>query len=376
MIQRAGIALSRLAYDADFSITRLDYDPDPTFAAPTRHQLSDSHTVEDIIDIFNNVVGFDAKLKYNGFLVSIPIGSSPEQRKAFYEGNNFHSCDHFHAWANLYGFKAQKDETKANLLFIDLTPGQVTSKRANGSLSTRGWAYSLRGDGYTRLGDIDLSSAQDIHEKLITPVVPSGTKLDRVAILRPEGALPGVSNADLEILFADTPVDWVTIDDLSHGAAFVMTREPTSSPGWGFRHPMTTQFTIGITLANGELVTIVSNDEKLPATRRAILTTSQDNQTTVTVRLNRDLTPFGEVKLEGLIPRPKGEAAIKVTVQLGDWGDSIMTVEESGTNLKEVKNLNGILYSRLDADGTYLEGSQKRIGVAFGKNGAVGELPE
>ncbi|PVF91838.1 hypothetical protein CPB86DRAFT_791756 [Serendipita vermifera] len=351
MIQRAGIALSCLAYDAEFSITRLDYDPGPIFAAPTHHKLSDSHT-------------------YNGFLVSIPIGSSPEQRVAFFNANHFRSWDHFHVWSHLHVSNMKKDNRQINLLFIDLTPGQVASTLANGSLSPFGWGYTVIGDGSTSLEDVILLSTQDIYEKIVTPVVLSGVKVHRVGILHPKGVLPGISNAEVESLFVDTLVDWVTLDDLSHAAAFMMSHQPTSSQVFStFGDPETTYLTSGITLANGELVTIVPKDEELPTIRRVILTTSQDNQTTVTVRLNRGSAPFGEVKLEGLIPRPKGQAAIKVTLQIGPYGDVVMTVEEVGTDLKKVQTLGSILYSRPGTDGTYLE-------MTFGKNGSVGELPE
>ncbi|PVF91836.1 hypothetical protein CPB86DRAFT_820161, partial [Serendipita vermifera] len=201
MIQRAGIALGRPAYDADFSITRVDYDPSPafpTFAAPTRHKLADAHTVEDILETFNNVVGFDAKLEYNGFFVSVPIGSSPEQLKAFYHATNYRACDHFYVWATLHGLGVKRDEMGVNVLFIDLTPGQVASKLMTGNLKPLYWGSTLLSYGHTSLGDTILSSAQDIYDKLVAPLASSGVKVHRVGILRPEDVLPGISNADVE----------------------------------------------------------------------------------------------------------------------------------------------------------------------------------
>ncbi|PVF91834.1 hypothetical protein CPB86DRAFT_802516 [Serendipita vermifera] len=359
-------------------MTRLDYDPGPIFATPTHHKLSDSHTVKDILETFNNIVGFDAKLEYNGFLVSIPIGSSPEQRSAFYDANYFRSCDHFHVWANLHASNVKKCEGSASLLFIDLTPGQVASKLATGSLTPSGWGYHLIDDRDTSLGDVSLLSTQDIWDKLVTPVVSSGVKVHRVGILRPEGVLPGIPNAEVEALFVDTPVDWVTLDGLSRGAAFVMTREPTSPEVLvcGFGEPETTYVPSGITLANGDLVTIVPDDEELPTIQSAIFTTSQDNQTTVTVRLNRGVTFFGDVALEGLIPRAKSQAAIRVTVDIKAEGDTVVTVEELGTDLKKVENLGNIIRSGSDAYVTYRESSRKQVEMTFGQDGIVGELPE
>ncbi|PVF91837.1 hypothetical protein CPB86DRAFT_270594 [Serendipita vermifera] len=381
MIQRAGIALSRLVYDADFSITRVNYDPSPafpTFAAPTHHKLTDAHTVKNILEAFKDTIGFNAKLEYNGFLVSFPIGSSPEQSKAIYDTNDYRACDHFYAWATLRGLDVKKDEMGVNLLFIDLTPGQVASKLMTGNLKPSYWSSTRSSYGHIRLGDTTLLSVPDIYDKLVAPVISSEVKVYRVGILHPKGGLPGISNAEIEALFVEIPVDWVTLDELSHGAAFVMTREPTQPQTDLYipPEPEIVYFSSGITLASGELVTVVPMDEELPLIRRALLTTSQDNQTTVTVRLNRDFTPFSEVKLEGLIPRPKGEVAIKVTVDIGEYGDAVMTVEEVGTDLKKVENLGNILESGPEADETYPEGSPKQIEMTFGRNGFVGELPE
>jgi hypothetical protein len=176
MIQRAGIALGRLSYDSEFSITRVDHNPDPTFLPSTNHRLVDSHTVEDIIDIFKQLVGFDTKREFNGFEVSIPISATPEQQKAFSDINRFHSSDHLQAWANLCAQLRPLYEIDIDLLFIDLTPGQVASKIASGSFNVWGWVHQSGEDAHINLGDVKSLSTHEIYDKLVAPIGLRGKK--------------------------------------------------------------------------------------------------------------------------------------------------------------------------------------------------------
>jgi hypothetical protein len=387
MIQRAGISLSRLAYDADYSITRVDYDltRTPSFSPPTSHKLVDGHTVNDIMNIFDNIVGFDKTLGYNGFAVSIPIGSSNEQRRAFYDANHHHLNDHFHTWASRYSKGVPYFQGDVNLLFMDLTPGQVASKLVNGRTSGRSWYYnSPDRDPDICLNDLVSLNTQDVYEKLVKSIVPTETRLHRIGILRPEGAFPEVSLTDLEHKFMNVPVELVTLDELSHGAAIAMDQAPTSPIiDWcGFGEPESTSLPTGIILADDRAMMILPENEDLPARRKFTLTTSRDNQTTATIRLVRGNVPFDEISLEDLIPRPKGQAAINFTLDIDEDGATTVTMEEVGTDLKKEKSLGDIKhwdYSTIalhEAHQAYHKGESKQVGITVGENGIIGELPE
>lgn len=223
MALRAGIALSRIASDADFSITRVDGAPGlATYSSPTHHKLSNGDTVKDILNTFNETVGFDTKPFDNGFAVAYPISASAEQRRVFYE-ETLYSHDHFHAWANKHANRVKKHQRNVNFLFIDLTPGQVASKLSNGNTDERRWTYNFKGDHFVNLGNVESLTAQELFDKL----VPSGRTIHRVAILRPEGAFPDLTSADVEAKFPDIPLKWVTLDVLSRGAAFIMHEQTT-----------------------------------------------------------------------------------------------------------------------------------------------------
>jgi hypothetical protein len=382
MIQRAGIALGRLAYGAEFSITTINRDPGPTLLPPTRHKLVDGHTVDDIVNSFHDAVGFDAKDRPNGFALSLPISASDEQWRAFYVASHRRSVDHFEAWANGYAKSAPEKKKNVNILFVDLTPGQVASKLVNGYLSNQGWTDCFN-RGYTDLDeDVDSLSTDDLYDKLIHSRVVERRQLHLVGILRPEGAFPEVSATYLESKLLNVPVKWVTLDDISYGAAILMDRKFTSSKATSPSLPAisnATKIPTGIALANGSVVTVFPKGEAIPTTRSFIFTTFQDDQATATAQLCLGTVPCAKVTLEGLTSRTRGQAAIKVTLDIQKAWDATLSMEEIGTGLRTTMPLMTVfdLWKPItDADKAERERADEQLEMAFGKDGVVGELPE
>jgi hypothetical protein len=377
MRQRAGIALSRLEYDAEFATTRVDHDPDPTYLPSTHHKLVDGHDVGDIMNIFYDTLGFDASLEDNGFVVSLPISASYPQTGAFSNANHQRLCTHFQAWATAYAKSAQDDGKNLHLLFIDLTPGQISATmQMHGRLEDGRWVTGGTRT-YIRPGkSINLSSTDALYDNLVRPIAPQKSKLRLVGILRPEGAFPHISATDLESKLLGTPVKWVTLEDISYGAAILMTCEPITS--WGrSESPNKTEIAIGTTLSNGNSVMILPKGEDLPTERKFMFTTSQDNQTTVTVRLHLGTIPWTEIVLEGLIPKLRGQAAIKVTLNIQRRSETTVTMEEVGTNLKTVMELGTMLHlPGTDPNKADKENTDEKLEMTLGKDGVIGELPK
>ncbi|PVF92261.1 hypothetical protein CPB86DRAFT_877995, partial [Serendipita vermifera] len=379
MMQRTGIALGRLAYDADFSLTQFDFDINDNFLPPAHHRLAEAHTVEEILNTFRRLVGSDI-LGQNSFLVTIPISASTEQHDAFSDANRYGSRDHLDTWAKVYPPSGAYFGDIVNLLFIDLTPGQVASKVARRYNYASGYPYNSNQYVSTiSLGDVISLSAQEIYDELVKSILPSEMKLHRVGILRPEGAFPTISTTDLEAMFGTTPVDWVTLDDLSHGAAIIITHDATWIDDFTFLDPPLDPpiGTIGITLSNGNLVKIVWKNEHLP-TRAFIFTTSQDSQITVTVRVHRNSKSLGEVQLEGLAPRPKGQPRIKVTLNFEMPIEPKVRVGEIGTDLKKEESLVGLRDWAIEDYGIFntYHGTIEEVEMTLGEDGVIGELPE
>jgi hypothetical protein len=382
MIQRAGIALSRLAYDAEFAITQVDRDSSPTFLPSTHHRLFDSHTVDDIVNTFHGTVGFDGKLDFNGFTVSLPIGASSEQRVAFSSANNHRWCTHFEAWANSYAQSVTESRIYAYILFIDLTPGQVASEALYGGIEDGRWIPIRDDTSNARLGTdiIESLSIDDVYSRLVRPIVHRNVKLYQVGILRPEGAFPDLSAKDMEDRFPSTPVQWVTLEQVSYGAAIIMNREHILPEFMqSSSNLVRTRISTGIAVADGKVVTVVPRQVTLPIQQVVFFTTSQDDQATATAQLCLDAGPCAEVTLKGLTPRLKGEAVIKVTLNIAKYGRTAVTMKEIGGNLQIEKVLGPVLDpypSTTDVREANKESTGEQVEMTLGKDGVIGELPE
>jgi hypothetical protein len=223
MAQRAGIALSRLAYDADFSITQVDGAPEPpTFSPPVHHKLVDGHTIKYILDTFKRSVGFDTRLLDNKFIVCHPISILREQRRALRRATDRHS--HLYSWTEAYSGSIPS-KVYVDLLFIDLTPGQIASQAVRGFFEDRKWGNKsltrVRDSQSIVLDHVATLSVREVIDRLISPW---SRKFDRIGVFQHEGTLDQSFIEDLKAEFPQTPIDWLTLDDLSYGAAIKVHR--------------------------------------------------------------------------------------------------------------------------------------------------------
>jgi hypothetical protein len=263
-------------------------------------------------------------------------------------------------------------------LFIDLTPGQVAAHSARGCFEDQKWRYRLilrpgeRSDNVI-LGNVTALSVQDVIDRLIIPF-PRWRKLDRIGIIRPEGAFPGLSLEDFREKLPGILINWVTLHDLSYGSAIMAHREDVLDS----IHPLGWESTVtpmGTVLADGKLVTIMPGFIRLPVEWKVWFTTSRDNQTSVTIRVMMGVKTSDVVKLEGLLPRAKGQAGIKVTISANPFGWTSITAEELGSDLRQTWVL-GYIIADDKAIKEYELAENKQTGTVIGKDGIIGELPE
>jgi hypothetical protein len=367
-MQLTGIALSRLAHDAEFAITRVDkqvdHNPDPTFSPTTHHKLVDGHTIDEVMNIFHDAVGFDEKLEDDRFQVSLPISFSLEQWRAFSRACHDRLCHHLAAWITLYTRNTSHWKRIVDILFIDLTPGQIASQVVKAMRDSHGWTWVNIGTMTLLNRDVDSLNIDDVYERFFRPTTMSpNIELQYIVVLRPEGTFPNISARDLETKFPNLCVECVTLDDISRGAALMMESRRTMDDR---------RLPIEIALVNGKLVIAMLKHTDLTKYRgSSFFTTSRDNQTTVTVELSRGPFPWATLTLEGMIPKPRGEAVLKVTFQLSRV-DARIVVEEMDTGLKSSKILGGIIWPpELD---TYTDYTGQ-VKMMFGKGGIMGELP-
>ncbi|PVF92367.1 hypothetical protein CPB86DRAFT_791214 [Serendipita vermifera] len=384
MASRAGIALSRLAYDAQFTLTRVDGAPGPAvFSSPqTPHTLSEAQTIKDMTNAFERVIDFDVTERDNGYTITYPLAANKDQRDGFNKAK-LYSHDHFHAWANGVGYGGWNDgKEKWNVyfLFVDVTPGQVAAKCVYGNTSKRGWTYNF-GDKSAILSEeeqagVESWTAQDVYDKLVQPLLPpNNKKLSLVGILRPEGTLPNLDASELESKLNGVPLRWVQLNDLSYGAAVIMNCQAIYDSDIDYG-PSDTPLPTGITLANGKTMTIITAHTYCPSGTKLIFTTSEDNQPSATVKILRGTTPFEQLTLNGLTPKPKGEARIKVSFELTEHGHARCTIGEVGTDKRAYQNFGSILiWNKAEVDAYKKETTNKQIDKVVGEDGVVGELP-
>jgi hypothetical protein len=373
MIRRAGIALDRFTYDSEFSITQVDRNPRPTFSSSAHHKLVDGHSVEEIINIFHDTVGFDSRSENNGFVVSLPMSASCAQMNAFLAANHRRVCDHFAACIALYGSNVSV-RRDFYILFIDLMPSQIGSWMGRAD----SWARWYTGI-HRRVGEYTgpLNTGESFHE-LIKSIIPRETRLDLIAIFRHRGAFPHVSTTNLNSRLPDVPIKWMTLGDISQGLAILMARDSVVWPeNRAVVRPPQTPLPMGIKLANGNVMTIVPKGEALPIERLLIFTTSKDDQHTATVQFCPGM-PEAKVTLEGLAPRLRGQAAIKVTLYIDIYGITMLTMEEIRTGLKITADRETVarLYIPDAHSNGKSEGAEKQVEMVVGKDGIIGELPE
>ncbi len=97
---------------------------------------------------------------------------------------------------------------------------------------------------------------------------------------------------------------------------------------------------LGIAVAGGYAETIVDKNTPIPVERARVFSTSHDNQTMVIIQVCQgesrrftDNAPLGTLTLEGIPPRPRGEAAIEVSFTIDS--DGILNVRARDLNTQQ-----------------------------------------
>ncbi|KAJ3512853.1 hypothetical protein NLJ89_g3281 [Agrocybe chaxingu] len=106
---------------------------------------------------------------------------------------------------------------------------------------------------------------------------------------------------------------------------------------------------VGIAKADGFVLTVIPRSNTLPQHKSALLTTSKDDQTKVVVKVVVGISPrvadnatIAELVLDGLAPRAKGVARVKVTVDVEQEGKTRIVAEDVDGTASAAVELKGI----------------------------------
>jgi hypothetical protein len=376
----AGIALGSITEDSPFACTRFEgahhnnlWDFKPFIPSPpTEHKLHCS-TPEDIVSsiLTENCLEYVADQKT--FTWSYPIATTGAQRVDLEAALGKDSHNHCAAFLSACNFGALNSEGVVEVLFIDLTPGQVAAMVMRGTIYGGKWTSKEPGKKIV-LGEIQKLSIEKFDE-LVTLVAPNLPILQSVTVLRPEGAFPELLSIKFELKFINIPFKWVSLADLSYGSAMLLYRrlglecEPFGCGG-NFSCPDV----YCVQLADGKFINISIYDIDVRDRTWHIFTTSKDNQVTATLRLFGFYTAYDGVVVKGLTPGPKGTARIKVTFEYdGANSQSVVTIQDLGSNLNVRLPLRGEPWKETEE----FEDIFARVQDAqFGIDGVIGELPE
>ncbi|CEG36070.1 heat shock protein 70 [Plasmopara halstedii] len=101
---------------------------------------------------------------------------------------------------------------------------------------------------------------------------------------------------------------------------------------------------LSLALANGSVAELIHRETILPATVTEIFTTSCDNQETVYLQIYegqrimaKDNTLVAQLKVSGITPLPKGDAAIEVTFTVSTKGVLTVTASERMAGTKSIQ---------------------------------------
>ncbi|PPQ73228.1 hypothetical protein CVT26_015031 [Gymnopilus dilepis] len=181
---------------------------------------------------------------------------------------------------------------------------------------------------------------QEIVRKIVDPAVaklPSATALKRVVVIgsSTDAVAPLVEELRSRFSSNDSVQIIVPSEQPSQHAAklaLALRQFALSDKLCVFN---TAPLRIGIAKSDGFVLTLLPKNFTLPNKRSALLTTSQDNQTRVAIRIVAGVSPrvgentvVAELTLEGLAPRPAGTSNVKVTIDADETGATKIITEE------------------------------------------------
>jgi hypothetical protein len=218
MTIHAGIALGSIAENAPFICTQFE-GTDPSFRSyksfipspPTEHRLHGSNPGE-ILGSISGRTDLKHMTHPRTLALSYPITTTEAQCAALKVVNQ-DSHDHCTAFLSACQFGIGNSQGVVEVLFIDLTPGQVAAVVMQGVIHESNWTSKNVG-GKVVLGEVDRLSIEKFDE-LVTPIAPNPSTLECVAVLRPEGVFPELLSITVELKFINIPFRWVSLADLS-----------------------------------------------------------------------------------------------------------------------------------------------------------------
>ncbi|EDR05089.1 uncharacterized protein LACBIDRAFT_303904 [Laccaria bicolor S238N-H82] len=273
--------------------------------------------------------------------------------------------------------------TTPTILFLDFYPDRLSSECLSSSFD--------KGERQTKtIYALTSSFAQGISDEAALKIVDPKYPFERVVLNNPLPQQLLTVRTFLETHYPGTPITINTPDVISASTATRLYTRLNLPPQPRRLGQYIVPLPVSVTSASGGAVTLVPPRYRIPTNESIVLTTSNDNQRSVTVHLllgnhplAKDNVVRGVAFLEGLKALPKGEARIRVTFGvciLGGWRDA------AAVTLEQVDCEDGVkktflfpkFFADLTDDDDRYEVVEGGVKVEYDQHSdkVVGELPE
>ena len=273
--------------------------------------------------------------------------------------------------------------TTPTILFLDFYPDRLSSECLSSSFD--------EGERQTKtIYSLTSSFAQGISdEAALQTVIVAGPKypFEQVVLNNPLPQQLRTVRTFLETHYPGTPITINTPDVIAASTAARLYRRLNLPPQPRRLGQYIVPLPVSVASASGSAITLVPPRYRIPTDERIVLTTSNDNQRSVTVHLllgnhplAKDNVVRGTAFLEGLKALPKGEARIRVSFGvciMEGWRDA------AAVTLEQVDCEDGVkktfLFPKFFADLTNDDDRYERgVKVEYDQHSdnVVGELPE
>jgi hypothetical protein len=376
----AGIALSRVAGDAPLALALASgTHSNPEFKESKTYKMQ-GQTIDDIVPTLSGIPDLAMK---SPIRLSVPIAlkgiikQSVEKSASSSIGSDVRCTDHCVAIIHLNdGSATLTDGKERNILFVDITPGQTAAKLAHTEKDDNDWVMFQ--DELTVLERTADSqpSAEEVVEALVKPTVNASQTLHKIYLYNADDSTSDDISSTLQSLFPQTPIVWVTLADISRGAA--KSNLGNKADHMSLLISISASMPISIVASNGGQVITVPRNYSIPTRQTSTFTTSKDNQTSATLQVVVGRTLKDKVVLQGIPPKPKGVPRIRVTFDIDMEDNAVVSVEEITSGVKQEVKIPTIFGANVQESQVYVDNAIPDDGrkASQDENEVVGELPE
>jgi molecular chaperone DnaK (HSP70) len=189
-----------------------------------------------------------------------------------------------------------------------------------------------------------IDKIKDIMKTTIQKAGLSADKINRVLKVGGSSKIPAMDSAIREVIGEDKVYSNINPSlCVAQGAAiYGAYLAKKLDLGKEIKITTATAHALGVEDSDGKFITIIHENQKTPANRTLTFTTDEDNCSELDIevyqgnsRIAKQNSHVGTVSIKNLIPAPKETLKIKITFEVGQSQEIIVTIEQKESNIKK-----------------------------------------